>query len=452
MDPGGERGVLQRDRDGAVHVLPLLVGQAEEGGRVDDPAADQGEVGVVVGDPLAHPEQGGGLRLVVPVGDHLGRPEPFHVPGVEDLVGSHRREERGADEAGTPDRDMGALVLERASSAVGGVEQDHRGVILPGSLAEDPGLDRHRRLELVPEEDARCALQLAGRVGRQPVPDAVDLGAVQIEPADEERHVDQIVVAPRPVGARGAVGVHAGDDAPPGRRGDRHPGREIEPDALRIREDVGAVDEEEVGPGPRHRVVEGVGEEVEPDLDRPRRGDPDPPGVVIGLVPGDRLAPARGRERRHLAGVPAHFVGAGGPRRNREQHRRGAGGVEAHRDVHGPMPRARRVEPELVPDVAHRGRCRRGPCGAPLGRGGRGAEEEDHGDDPRLDGAGGAERHGASFRRRLRIPGIQVPHHLAPAARRRGALPHRRRQRPPVPPRRPPACRRSGDRERGRSR
>src|ERR1051326_7556757 len=121
--------------------------------------------------------------------------EIFHAWN-EDLVRRDRGEERRPDEPGAPDRHVRILVLERAAAAEGRVEDDHRGVLLPRRLAEYPGLGGHRFLELPQKEGARRSLELAGGIAREPVPDPVDLDAVQVESADEERHVDQVVIVP----------------------------------------------------------------------------------------------------------------------------------------------------------------------------------------------------------------------------------------------------------------
>ena len=68
MDPGGERGILQRRRRTRRRPCAIFSrGDGSEVIRLDDAAAHQRQIGVVVGDPLAHPEPRRRLHPIVAV-------------------------------------------------------------------------------------------------------------------------------------------------------------------------------------------------------------------------------------------------------------------------------------------------------------------------------------------------------------------------------------------------
>ena len=106
------------------------------------------------------------------------------------------------------------------------------------------------------------------------------LRAVDVEPADEERHVDQVVVgcARRTVEgcrrrSRGVEERASLSRPPPRASAHRRPSPgKSRLAALRIQEHVGAVHHQEVAAGPGPRVVEVVGVVGEPDLHRARPG------------------------------------------------------------------------------------------------------------------------------------------------------------------------------------
>ena len=68
--------------------------------------------------------------------------------------------------------------------------------------------------------------------------------------------------------------------------------------SLGIEKEIRPVEQQEFGTRPGHRVVERVRAIAERDAHRLRAGRPDPPRVVVELVPGQRLAVAGRLERR----------------------------------------------------------------------------------------------------------------------------------------------------------
>ena len=99
----------------------------------------------------------------------------------------------------------------------------------------------------------------------------------------------------------------------------------------------------------------------------PAPAGPDTPCLIVGLVPRQRLAAARRRERGDVFRPVAQLVCARCPRRERQQHRIRGGDRESHRHPDSSLRGVGAVDRDVVADAGDRsgdrcghggGRCR----------------------------------------------------------------------------------------------
>src|SRR5438477_88317 len=194
-------------------------------------------------------------------------------------------------------------------------------------------MGRHDLLEPGEGAISSRSRETRGRIEREPNPFTRDLRAVDRKPADVEGHVGEImIVAGREVVDAGRR-VHSSRDQPRWLSVNADSRRPGESASNRIKEDVRAIEESEVGSSPRDGAVDGVGEIFERDAYHARGTWRDLPRLVINLAPLERCD---GRLRRELGDAPREpeeRVVAGRPRGKRQHYGRGARNAERHHDA-----------------------------------------------------------------------------------------------------------------------
>ncbi len=295
--------------------------------------------------------RGGRHGASVVVRPHVRRPETLHVPGVEDLVGGDRGERGREPEVRAVDAEVGARVLQRRASAEARVEDHVDGVLVPWRDVEHVLHGRHHLLDLVPDHVARPARHLALGVGGEAVPFPVDPEAVDVEPPDERRHVDQLVIAVgRELPRRGSRREPRGH-APVVLGVDHDVRAKAQVAALGEQEQVGAVEECEVGLGPRVAVVELIRRVVESDGHPARARGVHAPRVVVLHVPADLRPVLAGPHVAHVPREVVQLVGSGRPSREGEGDLCRVADVERHLDVDDAARGGPGVEGDVVADV-----------------------------------------------------------------------------------------------------
>ena len=257
MHPGVEGRVLERKRNRRCNLTDLGRGEGEEPRLVHNAPPHHREVGVVVGDSLAHPEPCRRLRAIVRVRHEVGRPKALHVPRVKDLVCVQRLDVRSSL-AVVDDVHVRAGMLQSRVPLVRRIGDLHHRVVLPGCLAEHVHLHRDHALQRLPRGRASVLRHTARGIGREPHSLPRDRRAIQVETPDEKRVVHELMVTACVVHVSRAGGRKP-RDSPECRVGPyRDGGRELRRVALGIHEEIRAVEQCEVRPGPRHCVVERV--------------------------------------------------------------------------------------------------------------------------------------------------------------------------------------------------
>ena len=260
MHPRAQRCIGERHGRRIRDLIDLVRRQTIEAGIGDDTAANFRKIGVVVGDALADPEPWRRLRDVVSVRHHLRGPHTLDVPGVEDLVRVQAGDERLVEQRRAHDVHVRVLMLQSTRpTTIRRIVDLHHRVVRPGHFAEHRRLGRDHLPQGLENSCPSCPSDTACGIARVPHPPIGDLHAVEIEPADEERHVYEIVVGRRRITPGIRTGRHPRRHEPGRGRMHRDRGREVEPAARRVEKEVAPVEEHEVGAGPRHGVVEGIG-------------------------------------------------------------------------------------------------------------------------------------------------------------------------------------------------
>src|SRR5450759_2676921 len=193
----------------------LVTSQKVEAVRIHDPAADLRQIGVVVGDSLADPQQRRWLLLVVSVRKEIGWSQALDVPGVKDFVRVEGWQHRRAEHSGTQDIDVGILVLEPRTAPVRWIGDLQYAVRAPRHFTEHFHLRRNHALERLPDGDPGAAGHTSRGICGKADPCPGDLRAVQIELSHEERHVYKVVIVRCGVAVR-ARRRHPGHDLPSG--------------------------------------------------------------------------------------------------------------------------------------------------------------------------------------------------------------------------------------------
>ena len=165
----------------------------------------------------------------------------------------------------------------------------HDRVRVPRHLAEHHCLVRNDFSELLEYRSPRERAYRSCGIACEPQCFAGHDSAVHVELSNEERHVDEvvIVVCCKAVHTRGRL--HSGQDLPPRAGVHSYCRSEVSSLPFRIKEEIGSVEECEIGFGPRVRVVERVSLVIEPDRYRARTIHPYSPRVRIELVPIERV-------------------------------------------------------------------------------------------------------------------------------------------------------------------
>jgi hypothetical protein len=153
--------------------------------------------------------------------------------------------------------------------------QQHR-VGVERDVAENRFHRVHHPRDILPPRPPRVPIRRARRVRGEADGLPIDHEAVHLQPADGNRHIDQLMVALDVVLAGGSARALARHDLPLGLASDGHPGRKVERGFLRIPIQVRAVEECDIQREPGCAAYQLIGQivELDPHLTRLLREHP----------------------------------------------------------------------------------------------------------------------------------------------------------------------------------